>query len=146
MMSLLTHKKSHLKDHLDYKNEICQMIYNSQTERLLEYNNFSLCYLMNCSSGALILIFLYSNKKIIDHVISNMSCVTGRDHDKWTLIHYFVCYLDDVKLIKYFIDKYCFDIYVKKKDQKLIYLSGRKKINNKEFLLQYLTNRYPDCT
>ena len=93
-----------LKDHLDYPDEVEQIIKDRKFYELLNFTNFSFCkipwYLFEN-------IILSNNKIIIKHVIDNMTCVNI--YNCKYLIHHLVR-LDDIKLFDYFVTKYFIDL------------------------------------
>ena len=98
-----------LKDHLDFPKDVESPIENMQYEELLQFTNFSLCKLMNFEH-LLDVILETNNEMIIKHIINNILCINVIDDNERVLIHFLVQYLNNIDLVKYFIDKYHLDL------------------------------------
>ena len=92
-----------LKDHLDYPDEVAWIIVCRNFDELMNFTNFSLCKLIN--DRLIHLIFVSGNKIITRYVIDNISHITVYDYG-WSLIHFLICYSEDVCLMEYFVNKY----------------------------------------
>lgn len=107
-----TQIKSKLKDHLDFPDEVENIIKGNKYNELMCYTNFSLCRMTNDNYSIFLSLIGNENKSAIKYVIDNMCCITTIEHDdyQWSLIHYLSQYQGDIKLINYFFEKYCFDL------------------------------------
>ena len=98
-----------LRNHLDFVDDVQLYSIHGDFVRLLGFTNFSWCKLTE--HNALSLILKYSTKKVIKHVINNMtSCNHQTDTDGRSLIHYLMIYARYDKLINSFIEKKHFDL------------------------------------
>ena len=74
-----------LKDHLDYPNEVAQIIHEERFNELFHFTNFSLCRLRQ--NNTLFKIVKTSNNKIIKYIIKNATCINFAS-EGYCLIHY----------------------------------------------------------
>ena len=96
-----------LKDHLDYPDEVAQIIRAKKFNELLYYTNFCSCKLR--SYGLMIPLIESNNKKIIKHVVKNLISINPSNSQRECLIHYLVR-LNDVNLFDQFVNKYHIDL------------------------------------
>ena len=102
------HNKVQLKDHLDFQDEVINIIHGNQYVELMKYTNFALCNLM-CHHlvGRL---FENKNATVIKYVIDNMYC--RAIDDEYELIHHLIYHNTDINLIKYVFEKYHLDLEI----------------------------------
>ena len=127
-----------LKDHLDYPDEIRNIIITGQFYELLNFINFSLCKLYGSQLEKII---QCDSKLIIKHVIDNIISVNIFNNLDSQLVHYLM-FLDDIKLVNYFVDKYFIDLELQNEmNNKPIHFACDNK-NLK--MIKYLANKGVD--
>ena len=120
MTAMLIQNKAHLKDHLDFIDEVRQVLIHGPHEKLLDYHNFSFCELVRTGMCGCIFI---CTKKITKHIIKNLTCISTM-----IITPYFIIFVDDLKLFNYFVVTYRLNIG---SDEMKIILSIRDVINHK---------------
>ena len=123
-----------LKDHLDYLDEVDKIITGGQINRLINYTNFSLCRFFRYGLRKIIRI---NNKKIIKHVINNMTSIDYSDYENYSLIHILTLYSENTNLLNYLIEKYRFDLEIKTNyySKPIHYAFRNKKVKNIKLLI-----------
>lgn len=105
-------KETSLKDHLDFIDEVRTIIYMGlNLDALLEFTNFSLCVFKQ--QWVMHDLLVNGNKKIIKHVINNLSCISSVNYT-YPLVHnLLLSYRRNLELIQYFVEKYHLDLNYK---------------------------------
>ena len=98
-----------LKDHLDYPDEVKEIVWKHQYDNLLKFTNFSLCKLIY--DLTLLNIIRNANKIVIKYVIDNVIDINV-SLSGYNLVHFLVD-LKHVELFNYIVDKYNIDLNAK---------------------------------
>lgn len=125
------------RDHVDFYGNVRVIILLSRgpPDQLFGYTNFNLCIMMRDQSLKNI---LQSNpsKKLINHIIKNMTCLSTIDKNGKSLVDYLVTYTKDFKLVKKLVYKYQLDRYCN------ISVRTACKINSLKFIKKLVNEGY----
>jgi ankyrin repeat protein len=93
---------STLKNYLEHKDKVVNIIQNKLFDKLIQYNNFSMMKIIDDELMEKLL--SCKNDNIIKHIIDNAFDLNCEDSDDWKFIHYVTKY-SNLEIIKHLINK-----------------------------------------